>query len=178
MVEDFLDERIIELKNRLEKLKEEQNKFSQEKKIDKEILDTYLITKSEIRDTLENLEISKISDIGTEGFFPIIEFLEEQKTKFLSDFTGIYIIHNITKNKYYVGQGINVNRRMIEHFSKSKSKNGIYADFINGDSFEYKQIKLSKSGYDSLQKLEKDYIEKYRGIEEGYNSIPGNDNIF
>ncbi|WP_416037851.1 GIY-YIG nuclease family protein [Lactococcus formosensis] len=110
-------------------------------------LDTYLQAKLDLeilgKQKLKNMSVDEIQS----GFEDINVILSNMNV-FQEDFTGIYILHNYTKNRYYVGQGKNVNRRMLDHFTKSKSKNSILKDYKQGDMFEYKQIKLIESGFD------------------------------
>ena len=50
----------------------------------------------------------------------------------------------------------------------------MYADYKFGDDFSIKVIRLAESGYDDLDKLEKDMIKKYNAYSIGYNKTSGN----
>ena len=87
---------------------------------------------------------------------------------------GVYIIHNQTKNKYYVGQAKDISQRVGKHFTGRGGNPDVYYDYRNGDSFSVDVIPLAGSGYDSLDRLEKDMIKKYNSYENGYNKTRGN----
>lgn len=100
-------------------------------------------------------------------------FLDHRSTLRKDDFTGVYILHNITEDLYYVGQGVRVYERLTQHFMGHGNAD-VYADWKFGDSFEIKVIPLVGSGYQSLNDLERDAIESYEAYEKGYNSTHGN----
>lgn len=89
------------------------------------------------------------------------------------NFEGVYIILNVTKNKYYVGQSKKVLNRINAHFT-GKGNGDVYADYKYGDKFKIRAIALEKSGYDTLNKLEKDTIYTYAAFAKGYNKTRGN----
>ena len=94
--------------------------------------------------------------------------------KTADDFVGVYIICNQTQELYYVGQAKKVLLRASSHF-EGHGNGDIYADYKYGDRFRIKTIALSKSGYDSLDRLEKDTIETYGAYDNGYNRTRGNE---
>ena len=57
------------------------------------------------------------------------------------DFPGVYILHNHTKNLYYVGQGKSVFSRVNNHFT-GHGNGDVYADYKYGDQFTIKMIAL------------------------------------
>ena len=89
------------------------------------------------------------------------------------DFSGIYILHNETKNMYYIGQGKNVFVRVNAHFT-GKGNGDVYADYKHGDYFTIKMISLKNSGFNSLNELEKSAISFYDSFAHGYNKTRGN----
>ena len=89
------------------------------------------------------------------------------------DFPGIYIIHNLTKDKYYVGQGVKLFRRANNHFT-GHGNGDVYADYKYGDDFTIKLIPLAGSGFRSLNELERQAIYDYRANITGYNKTKGN----
>lgn len=103
------------------------------------------------------------------------EALMRNKSALLSggDFTGVYIIHNMTKDMYYVGQGVRVISRLCQHF-QGHGNGDVYADWKYGDVLTVKVVRLSTSGYDSLNQLEHDYITRYDACDRGYNRTHGN----
>lgn len=89
------------------------------------------------------------------------------------DFTGIYILHNETVDKYYVGQSITVIRRSAKHFME-KGNEDIYEDYQAGEKWTVKLIALSNSGFKSINALEKHFIEYHSSTWNGYNRTIGN----
>ena len=89
------------------------------------------------------------------------------------NFAGIYILFNKTKNKYYVGQGKAVLNRVNAHFT-GKGNGDVYADYKYGDKFTIKMIALDKSGFNSLNELERHTIMTYNAYSTGYNKTRGN----
>lgn len=89
------------------------------------------------------------------------------------NFAGIYILHNVTKDKYYVGQSKTVLNRVNMHFT-GKGNGDVYFDYRSGDSFTIKMISLEKSGFSDLNSLERNAIAKYNAYYNGYNKTRGN----
>lgn len=97
----------------------------------------------------------------------------EIKNKQKGDVVGVYVIHNETQNMYYVGQAKRLFFRINQHFT-GHGNGDVYADYKYGDNFTIKIVKLSDSGYDDLNLLEKDLIRKYNALSNGYNKTAGN----
>lgn len=89
------------------------------------------------------------------------------------DSVGVYIIWNQTKNMYYVGQAKRLCFRVNQHFT-GHGNGDVYADYKYGDQFLIKLITLRESGYDDLDKLERDMIMQYHANIDGYNKTSGN----
>ena len=89
------------------------------------------------------------------------------------DFEGVYILHNLTKDMYYVGQSINVAERVKNHL-KGKGNGDVYADFKYGDMFEVILIALEDTDYVNLNDLERHCIAAFHAYEKGYNKNRGN----
>lgn len=93
---------------------------------------------------------------------------------------GCYVIHNIEKDRYYVGQSKDVLKRVCkQHFDGTKVKNIIFAEdyftseFENKeDLFEVRIIRLNTK--DELDRKEKELIEEYDAFNNGYNGTSGN----
>ena len=88
-------------------------------------------------------------------------------------FPGVYILYNKTKNMYYVGQAQYIFDRVNAHFT-GKGNGDVYADYKYGDEFTVKMISLEKSGYKSLNELERHTIMVYDAFSKGYNKTRGN----
>lgn len=91
------------------------------------------------------------------------------------EFRGIYILHNKSKDMYYVGQGVCVLRRVNSHFS-GRGNGDVYADWKYGDNFTIKLVKLSECPYKTLDESERKAIAYYDAYERGYNRTRGNGN--
>lgn len=89
------------------------------------------------------------------------------------DDVGIYILKNNTNGKYYVGQAKKTFFRINQHFT-GQGNSDIYRDYVNGDNFTIKIIRLIDSGYSDIDKLERDYIDLYDAYYTGYNKTKGN----
>lgn len=89
------------------------------------------------------------------------------------DFPGVYILHNLDKDMYYVGQGKRVMQRVGNHFA-GRGNGDVYADYKYGDRFSIQIISLRKSGCHSLNELERKTIRAYHAYTRGYNKTRGN----
>lgn len=89
------------------------------------------------------------------------------------DIVGVYIIHNLTRDMYYVGQAKKIFFRLRQHFT-GNGNYSVYLDYKRGDRFTIKIITLADSGYKDLDRLEKDLITKYDSYRRGYNQNSGN----
>ena len=110
--------------------------------------------------------LNRAETITPEEFFEI-------KKKQTGDIVGVYIIHNETQGQYYVGQAKKLFFRINQHFT-GHGNGDVYADYKYGDDFSIKIIRLSESGYDDIDQLEKDMIKKYDAYDIGYNRTSGN----
>lgn len=89
------------------------------------------------------------------------------------DFTGIYLIYNVWRNEYYIGQSKSVLKRLKQHFTGYGNPD-VYYDYRNGEEFVIQTLSLTASKYLSLNKLEKDAIATYSAYYDGYNKTSGN----
>lgn len=112
---------------------------------------------------------------GSSGISPETLLKSRLDLKRAGDFTGIYILHNVSKDQYYVGQGIRVIDRVSQHFMGHGNAD-VYADWKYGDQFAIKTVPLAQSGYQSLNDLERDAIAAYGAYDHGYNRTHGNQN--
>lgn len=130
--------------------------------------------RKKVKNTILNLT-SGTQEIPAEEFMAMREVKEgRRKISNQSDFTGIYIIHNVTKGMYYVGQSKNVLKRISAHFGGS-GNGDVYADLKYGDRFTVRAVPLAGSGYANLDALERDAIQTYGACEHGYNKNKGNE---
>lgn len=89
------------------------------------------------------------------------------------DFAGVYILYNYTKDMYYVGQSVKLFQRVNSHFT-GHGNGDVYADYKYGDWFTIKLIALKKSGFRTLNELERNAISTYGAYSKGYNKTRGN----
>ena len=101
------------------------------------------------------------------------DFFEIRKNKIIDEFTGVYVIYNIDKDMYYVGQATRIIFRVNQHFT-GRGNGDVYADYKYGDSFTIRLLPLSTSGYDSLDRFEKEMIDATGAYINGYNKTQGN----
>ncbi len=87
--------------------------------------------------------------------------------------SGVYILYNTQRQKYYVGQTTDLYRRVQEHF-KNHGSPDVYTDFWNGEEFLVSLIALSDTTYRDLDALERDIIAFYHAYDLGYNRTRGN----
>ncbi len=79
--------------------------------------------------------------------------------------TGIFIVHNATKDLYYVGQSAKaIDRAAIQFLGRGNCD--VYADYKYGDSFSVRIIPLSESGYESLNELKRTAIQALEAAGE------------
>lgn len=98
----------------------------------------------------------------------------------MNDKCGIYIIKNDINNKVYIGQSINIHKRIQEHFWKSEcSKDASYNSALHcairkyGKEHFYYEI-LEECDASLLDEREKEYIKQYNSISpNGYNILSG-----
>ena len=110
-------------------------------------------------------------NVLTEGISPKEFFYLHRKMQ--GDCVGVYILCNQSNGKHYVGQAKRLYYRVNQHFT-GKGNPDVYRDYVNGNEFLIKMIKLTESGYSDIDKLEKDKIEEYQAYYRGYNKTIGN----
>ncbi|WP_368298406.1 GIY-YIG nuclease family protein [Cytobacillus firmus] len=93
----------------------------------------------------------------------------------IGEFAGIYIIHNLLKDMYYVGKSKSLYGRAYKHFLQVSTGNPeIYYDYTLGDRFSISLIPLESTSFTSLNELEDNAIRAYDSYPSGYNRMPGN----
>lgn len=98
----------------------------------------------------------------------------------MNDKCGIYIIKNDINNKVYIGQSINIHKRIQEHFWKSEcNKDVSYNSALHsairkyGKEHFYYEI-LEECDASLLDEKERIYITQYNSISpNGYNILSG-----
>lgn len=94
------------------------------------------------------------------------EFMAQRKALTQQgEITGIFIVHNATKDLYYVGQSEKaIDRAAIQFLGRGNCD--VYADYKYGDSFNVRIIPLSESGYESLNELKRAAIQTLEAAGE------------
>lgn len=91
----------------------------------------------------------------------------------------IYKITNKITNQNYIGQSIDVNRRKNTHFNslrKNRHENPKLQASWNkygADNFTFESWEFQIKNLEELNALECEYIEKYEGLDKGFNLAPG-----
>lgn len=91
----------------------------------------------------------------------------------------IYKIENLVTKQCYIGQTIDIYRRKRKHFNSLKNNTHdnpkLQASWNKykekNFSFEYWEFEINS--LEELDKLECEYINKYNGLTEGFNLLPG-----
>lgn len=133
--------------------------------------DAQAIVRQALLILLNDVENNKSQKFTEDGMSPTAFFAFKASTN--GDSVGVYIIFNQTKNMYYVGQAKRLCFRVNQHFT-GHGNGDVYADYKYGDQFLIKLITLRESGYDDLDKLERDMIMQYHANIDGYNKTAGN----
>lgn len=98
---------------------------------------------------------------------------ERKRHNLRGDITGVYVLYNVDRDMPYVGQAKNIYDRVNRHLSGHGCSDA-YADYRHGDTFRISIFPLVDSGYQNLDRFEKDYIAKYDALQHGYNKTAGN----
>ena len=93
---------------------------------------------------------------------------------------GIYALENTVNGKIYIGQSIDIDKRIKEHFYKANNKNDIsYNSAIHAAIRKYGKesfncFVVEQCGLDELDNKEKYYINYYNSTTpNGYNILSG-----
>lgn len=121
-----------------------------------------------------NINKQSLSDImKNRKIYSVSQFFNLHDSHRMKDFSGCYIIHNLSKNIYYVGQSINVLQRVNNHLS-GRGNISVYIDYNSGDKFDVSVIPLKESKFATLNSFERNLISAYDSYNHGYNKTRGN----
>lgn len=84
------------------------------------------------------------------------------------DFEGVFILHNITKDKYFVGKSKNVLKRLGQILIGSGNED-IRIDFTRGNEITIKATSLNASGCKTTSELEEKMLKDYSDGTIWYN---------
>ena len=140
---------------------EEEQRLKDLKKADmKQKLEAFKQTKEQLKDKLK-------AQIDQKEWKPLESILKNAD----KGGTGIYILHNQTKNKYYVGQAKQLFKRVRDHFIVED----VAVDFMSGDKIQVKFLTANELDADyRLDHIEKTGIEIFDADKSGYNKNVGN----
>ena len=110
---------------------------------------------------------SKSSNVTPEEFLSKRMWVTTDKGE-KGDFTGVFVLHNLTKDKFFVGHSIHVLERVRQYFT-GQGNGDVYADWKMGDKFIISTLSLVDSGHKDLNELEQEIIEAYDARNHGYN---------
>lgn len=91
----------------------------------------------------------------------------------------IYRITNKITKQNYIGQTIDINRRKRTHYNNLKNNHHdnpkLQASWnkYGENNFEFESWEFHIDDIEELNELERQYIEKYEGLSEGFNLVPG-----
>lgn len=98
---------------------------------------------------------------------------EEELKRSKLDGPGVYIFTNLTTNRRYVGQSVNIVNRVSTHLS-GRGNGDVFDDISLGYEFTIQFISLESTVFSNLDVAEKNYITKYNSYAAGYNKTRGN----
>ena len=90
---------------------------------------------------------------------------------------GVYVMYNEDRRLPYVGQSVNMDRRVTDHFRGRDRTGGgreAYLDHHAGDAFKIMFMDLESSPFADLNEMEAYYIARFDSVENGYNRTRGN----
>lgn len=120
---------------------------------------------------------AQVKEIDIDTFFRMrqrsMKSYTRASTRPRASFSGVYILHNKTKNRRYVGQGQSIFDSVDQHFTGNGNRN-IYTDYRNGDTWSILMIDFDKTPFDTLNTLERHTIRAYGAFRKGYNRNRGN----
>ena len=114
--------------------------------------------------------------IWTEYVKPQIE--ETFKRVGIKDEPGIYKLTNIDNGKSYIGKSTNIKKRITDHFKsaigiKSIADQAVHHAILNDGLWNWSIEYVTYCDKDSLNEMEKYYIEFFKSQEWGYNKNQG-----
>lgn len=90
--------------------------------------------------------------------------------------TGIYKIENVINHKVYIGQSIDITRRLARHRENMRSPKLNYPLYIDAQIFGIDHFTfdiIEECDINVLNEREKFWINKFNSFQEGYNQTQG-----
>jgi hypothetical protein len=86
-----------------------------------------------------------------------------------NDAPGVYILHNVNRHIYYVGQSEKIKASAKKHFKGTSHIKQLNKDISSGHNFNAVLIPLADTNFENLDNLETHYINQYDAAKTGYN---------
>lgn len=122
-----------------------------------------------IGNLLDGPQLHNLGELECYEFDSYFEFDCFRKTHIT--FEGVYVLHNIDTEQNYVGQSVDVFKRVSSHFM-GRGNGDVYADYKYGNQFKITLFPL-QSPFNSLNSMERTMI-RYYDANYGYNKTKGN----
>ena len=106
----------------------------------------------------------KFNGITPKEFF----YIYKNRVKNTGDYVGVYVLYNVDKDMYYVGQAKKLFHRINQHFT-GRGNGDVYADVKYG---KYVFVKLFPCPKSDMNDLECRLIESFNGLQS-YNRTAG-----
>lgn len=118
-------------------------------------------------------------DIDDWEWIPVQVFLRRTKSYSDIDFSGVYIIKNLDTEKVYVGQSVNVIKRLRQHLNGSSSVGNVDINdsIVNGDRLIVYGLRFSDYDFSDLNDMERYFIDYFDAYAFGYNRTKGNKSL-
>ena len=124
------------------------------KKNDKKDFETYCMV-------TEKIEAGE--EISEKEFNDLIDACNYHKDLKPYDFEGVYILHHLKTNTYFVGKASHVPTKIKQHFEGNGNQE-VYKAYKKGE-FGIRLKSLENSMYSNIDELKKHYIEFYKAMD-------------
>lgn len=109
-----------------------------------------------------------------------LQELFNKSSQLIPNCSGIYMFTNNINNKCYIGQAINIRKRLYTHrynYINNKLTNPLYIAFTKYgiENFTYTVLEYGNFSREELDTFEIKYIKEYNSYNAGYNQTLGAD---
>lgn len=128
-------------------------------------------------DIVENKEVSKfdiLNERRVQKDFELLKLVEEKKNDLPLHATGIYCIFDISSNRAYFGQSIDIQQRLISHRSQLTNKKHINTKLqraFNKNPANLIGFLAQEVEYSQLDEAESFYINYFKTHKYGFNQV-------
>lgn len=125
--------------------------------------------KSQAKAEIKQIALQNSTEYILKDFFKLdIHKYGDNKHMNVKEFIGICILHNQSKNMYYIKKSVHVNKQIIQQFM-GKGNPSVYDDYKHGDEFTVRALNIKNCSYFNLSDLERDMVIAFESHERGYN---------